>query len=401
MMANKPLCGTKGKNLSRRSKELFAQDARNAASSEEVKKLVYDLETYQTELEIQNEELCRAQEIIEASRSKYTDLYDFAPVGYFTFDDSWRIQEVNLTGAAMLGVERSHLMNRVFPRFVKSTFRDILFFHRKKVLEGCVRQTCELMLIRKDGSEFHAAMESMAEKGNQSIRSVIFDITQQKLAENRVHQLFAQLMAAQETERKRIASEIHDSLAATLSALKYKFESKIQMIRKGEPLSIASLEEMISVLQGSFDEVLRIMNDLRPSTLDDLGLLPTLNWLFREYEKVYPSIQVEKQLQIADGEIPDLLKILIFRIVQEALINFARHGRSNRIRVSLDKMKGKIRLSVQDNGQGFDPQDRKKGLGLDSMRERVESSGGIFELESAMGTGTTIRASWPRALELT
>ncbi len=151
---------------------------------------------------MQNQELRKAQELIEASRSRYADLYDFAPVGYFTIDESEIIREVNLTGAVLLGIERKNLVDRPFFSFVKAEFRDAFSSHRKKVLEGCIRPACELVLARKDGREFYAAMKSILEKGSQSFRSAVFDITQQKRAENRVRQSSAQLMTAHETERK-------------------------------------------------------------------------------------------------------------------------------------------------------------------------------------------------------
>ncbi len=398
MKLEKARLGRKGKALSRRTMKFLSEKPEKVLSSDETKNLVRDLETYQIELELQNEELRKAQELIEASRSKYADLYDFAPIGYFTLDESWLIQEVNLTGAALLGMQRANLMHKPFFSFVNPAFRDTLYFHRQKVLEGRLRQTCELMLVRKDGREFYATMESIAEKGNRSIRSAFFDITEKKLAEDRVHQLSAQLMTAQEIERKRIAHEIHDSLASTLSALKYRLESKIQKIKKGDSLSIAVLEEMIITLQGTIDQVLRIMNTLRPSILDDLGLLPTLNWFFREYENTYSHIEIQKQIEIQEAEIPDPLKIVIFRVLQEALNNFAKYGQGNRVRLSLENRGGKIQLTFQDNGQGFDSQG--PGLDLDSIRKRLEFSGGVFDIESARETGTTIRASWPRASEL-
>ena len=95
-----------------------------------------------------------------------------------------------------------------------------------------------------------------------------------------------------------------------------------------------------------------------------------------------------------EKDIPEVLKVVIFRVLQEALNNFAKHGRGNLVELSLLKSGDALHLRIQDNGQGFDMGRVQKGLGLESMRERVEISGGSFHIESSEGKGTTIRASW-------
>jgi signal transduction histidine kinase len=134
--------------------------------------------------------------------------------------------------------------------------------------------------------------------------------------------------------------------------------------------------------------------DLRPSILDDLGILATIGWFTREFQKVYSHISVDKHISIEENEIPESLKTALFRILQEAMNNVAKHSKANLIRLILKKAEGKIALSVEDNGEGFDLEKIKQGLGLTSMRERTELSGGVFEVESTPGTGTTIKASW-------
>ena len=99
-------------------------------------------------------------------------------------------------------------------------------------------------------------------------------------------------------------------------------------------------------------------------------------------------------MEVGERDIPDSLKVVIYRVLQEALNNFAKHGKGDRIELSLSKSDNILTLTIQDNGQGFDVEKVQKGLGLESMRERVELSGGEFQLESAIGQGTTIRATW-------
>ena len=136
------------------------------------------------------------------------------------------------------------------------------------------------------------------------------------------------------------------------------------------------------------------MNNLHPSVLDELGFLAAMNWLCGEYQKSYPHISVQTEIAVSESDISDGIRIVIFRVLQEALNNFAKHGKGDRVEVSLSKSEGTFSFVIRDNGQGFDVEKAEKGLGLESMRERVELSGGEFQIESIIGQGTTIRAIW-------
>jgi diguanylate cyclase (GGDEF)-like protein/PAS domain S-box-containing protein len=160
--------------------------------------LVHDLQVHQIELEIQNEELKKAQLALEASRDKYVDLYDFAPVGYFTFTPGALIAEVNLTGAALLGVERQKLKNGSFRRFIAPEDLDRWDRHIVSVLQHGEKQSCDLVLKRQDGSTVHARFDSvrldlLTEKagvsgGNPVVRTAVRDITERKRAEEELRE---------------------------------------------------------------------------------------------------------------------------------------------------------------------------------------------------------------------
>ncbi len=154
----------------------------------DTKRLVHELQVHQVELEMQNEELRRAQAEIEESRSKYFDLYDFAPIGYFTFTQTGEIVEANLTGASLLGVDRSLLLQRSFSTFVDPGFRSLFRDHRLSVLKNGKKQRCELKLIRKNGKPFYASLESISvpHGRNFRIRSAVSDITELKKAQEGV-----------------------------------------------------------------------------------------------------------------------------------------------------------------------------------------------------------------------
>jgi len=199
-------------------------------SPEDAEKLIHELRVHQIELEMQNEELRKAQEEIEASRSRYADLYDFSPVGYFVFSKTGKILAVNLTGAGLVRVERSSLVNGIFTSFIDERFRSVFREHLGAVLRSRGKERCELQLMRKEGRPVFISMESisMKEEDNIRIRSAVSDITDRKRVEEEVLRLnveleakvinrTAQLEAANRAlkdeiaERVRAEEEIHQS----------------------------------------------------------------------------------------------------------------------------------------------------------------------------------------------
>jgi len=227
------------------------------------------------------------------------------------------------------------------------------------------------------------------------------DITDRKQAEEQVRLLSAKVLEAHESERKLVAQEIHDSIGASLAAIKYGLERKLGEMGEMPYSGKASLEQIIVTVQDTIEESRRISTNLRPSLLDDLGLLPTIRWFCREFQSLYSDIRIESQIDIQENQIPEPLKIVIFRILQEALNNIAKHSGANLVHLSLGYASEGIVLNIDDNGNGFDVEgaessrDSAHGLGLASMNDRARLSGGLFKIQSTTGAGTSIMASWP------
>ena len=158
----------------------------------DVKALIEDLQIHQIELEMQNEELRRAQAQLAESLDKYSELYDFAPIGYFTYDETTRIQEVNLTGADLLGFQRSELLNLKFSYFISPDSQDDFYLHRKRLFITETHQTCVLKLKKKDRSSFYAKLDSVAFKDKTinliQVRTAITDITEEMQARKLRHE---------------------------------------------------------------------------------------------------------------------------------------------------------------------------------------------------------------------
>jgi PAS domain S-box-containing protein len=263
----------------------------------------------------------------------------------------------------------------------------------------------EILLKAGDGqltlTPVHLSLSPLETDDVPCICMVVMDLTERKRAEQelkeseeRLRFLSGQLLVTQEKERKLIANEIHDSLGSSLGAIKFRMEEVLQKGGIGDP------ENIIPSIQKAIEESRRIQMALRPSTLDDLGILPTLNWFCREFQKTYSSIHIKTEFNIEEKDVLDHLKTVIYRICQEAFNNIAKHSKAKVATLSLRKS-DQIELVIEDDGQGFtlqekmSPENHTRGLGLTSMRERAELSGGLFNIQSIHGSGTAIRVSWP------
>lgn len=166
------------------------------------------------------------------------------------------------------------------------------------------------------------------------------------------------------------------------------------------------LEDLSPVLQRTMDETRVIYMGLRPRMLEDLGLLATLYWFRDEYLKLYPQIHVEIKVALDEYEVPQHLAVVIFRIVQEALNNTAKHAKAEWVDLTLAKSGNTINLEIIDDGIGMELSHvlascNSKSLGLEGMRERAEITGGRFSIESTPGEGTAVRVCWPMEKENT
>ena len=213
--------------------------------------------------------------------------------------------------------------------------------------------------------------------------------------------LSSQLITVLEDERKRVAMELHDEISAKLAAIKFNLERKLIQPLEAIEQRNKLLKDLIDSVKDTMISIRRIMANLRPSMLDDLGLLPTITWHCREFREVYDTITIANELDIEEEEIPEDLKIVIFRVIQEAMNNIGKYSEASQVRLYLKRIEGAIELLVEDNGRGFDIEKKNTasreygGFGLTSMKERIRQSGGNFSIESLKGKGAVIRATWP------
>jgi signal transduction histidine kinase len=213
------------------------------------------------------------------------------------------------------------------------------------------------------------------------------------LSRAQLEALSAQLVDAQETERRSISRELHDEVGQSLGALLVEVGRLAAAVPSDNTSIRDHVDKIKSVAETTVETVRNIALLLRPSMLDDLGLIAALEWQGREVSR-RSEMEVEVQSTDISEKIPEDYKICIYRLVQEALNNAARHSAAKNAKVAVEQTSSEISVSVSDDGRGFDPQ-RIRGLGILGMEERVRRLGGTFALDSKPGGGTTLRAKFP------
>jgi len=369
------------------------------------------------ELEAANENLrgqvfeCEmAEKALRESEHKYSSLVEDALIGVYIIKDGI-IEFANDKLAQIYGYEKSELVGMQSSDLVHPEDRPAIDAMRQKRLKGeKVPSEYELRGLKKNGDTIWVmrSFSLINYKDGPAISGIVSDLTKRHKAEDALREsgkelriLSNQLLSAEEKERKRIARELHDGIGQALSAIKFSVENSLRLLGDGSDQSeLESLKAIIPLTQKTIEEVRRIVKDLRPSILDDLGILATINWFCREFQKVYTGIRIKSEIDVQENNIPSSLKTVIYRILQEALNNIAKHSRADLVTLSLIEQAKRIMLSIQDNGVGFDVSKTisltpsRRGFGLASMSERAGLSGADFHIASEAGKGTTIRVEW-------
>lgn len=420
-------------------------------SETDSRRLLHELQVHEVELEMQITELRKTREELEVALEKYTDLYDFAPVGYFSVDESGTILEANLTGAVMVGVERSRLINRRLPQLVAPESLPACANFLQQVFHADGDRVCEVQLLHRGKEPFWAGFQAAPAISNPGsprwCRVAFTNITSRKVAEetrrhaetldvrNRVLQqevarrevieralkrsrtqqarlleraremqrelrhLSRKVLHAQEEERRKISRELHDVIAQTLAGISVRLAA-LQQDPSPDPRRLTRhIARTQQQVERSVKIVQRFARDLRPAMLDDLGLVPALHAFLNDFT-TKTGVRVELNAFEEADELDTDRRTVLFRVAQETLNNVAQHARAARVRVDVRRMSDHICLKIADDGTSFDvdrvpPPRGRRHLGLIGMRERVEMIGGQLVIRSKPGTGTTIEARIP------
>jgi signal transduction histidine kinase len=210
-----------------------------------------------------------------------------------------------------------------------------------------------------------------------------------------LERLYEKVVSAQEDERKRIARELHDDTSQSLAALVMAIDGSLAALKAG---LTPRLEEAKALAVRTIEEVHRMILDLRPSVLDDLGLQSAVRW-YADRHLTSRGISVRCEFDAPDRRFPAAFETALFRICQEAMSNIARHAHAESVLIQLSEGEGVIRIEIEDDGRGFEPDKvshaERRHFGLMGIEERVEILGGTVKIESAPGQGTRIRLEVP------
>jgi signal transduction histidine kinase len=213
------------------------------------------------------------------------------------------------------------------------------------------------------------------------------------VARRDLEQLSARLVDAQENERRTISRELHDQVGQTLNAVLVDAANLAQRIPADDEIGQRYLNSIRAHADSSVNSIRDISLLLRPSMLDDLGLIPALEWQARETSR-RTRIDVRVSAENVDDSLPDAIRTCVYRVVQEALQNVARHSGASHATIGVRQAGGTLSLTIEDDGAGFNPQ-RTRGMGLLGIEERVRQLGGQVEVQSEPGKGTKVRVSLP------
>ncbi|MGC8493384.1 MAG: PAS domain-containing sensor histidine kinase [Syntrophobacteraceae bacterium] len=348
------------------------------------------------------------EQSLRESDLRFQTILQTANEGFWLIDSDTRTLEINPRMCEILGRDREEIVGRKIYDFV-DTQNKAVFEHQIRMRARGESASYEIALSRPDETPVYCNFNvtPFLDGSGERIGSfaMVTDITARKLAEKRLREIPSMLLEAQEEERKRLASELHDSIGQTLAALKFRLEFILDIMRKGEQAAaIRAAEEFVPILQRSIDETRAIYMALRPKVLEDFGVIAALRWYRDELLKLYPERHIEIDFRCEESQIPDRLVIPLFRIAQEALNNASKHSRAEWVDLAITANGHGMELVVSDDGVGMEvdqilQSSSARSLGLDGMRERAEMFGGRLTIISAPGKGTTVRARWENIAE--
>lgn len=341
--------------------------------------------------------------LLESERS-YRGLFEAALDAIWVHDLEGNILKVNKATEKLTGLSAEELAKGNVQTFLSAEGLRLVKEIRRKLLKGkATTQPYEHHLIKKDGTEATLMVTTspiFSDGKVVAFQNIARDITEEKRMQENLRYYLQEITKAQEEERKRIARELHDSTAQTLIALLHQLENLLGDEAAMPVREAKTLWSLYEQIRDVLREVRHFSRDLRPSILDDLGLLPALEWVTGELQKEY-GVHTTLKVTGSERRFSPEAELTLFRIVQEALRNIAKHAQASKAEVNFHFDKRKVRVAITDDGIGFEPPEslgdllHAGKLGLAGMRERVQLLDGSLKLKSEVGKGTTLVASAP------
>ncbi len=342
---------------------------------------------------------------LRASEQRYRELFEHAHDAIWIHDLDGTIIAANDACVRLTGYTLDELNGLKARELISPDTRSIVESMEQAVLDGKMAGSRgEIRLIKKYGDEaiIQLSISRVAANGKPTaIQSIAHDMTDEKRLQENLHFFLRQVTQAQEEERKRIAQELHDDTVQSLAILARQMDI---LSVKGDKLRKQELIAQLEVLRQEANQIMQgvhhLSQDLRPATLDRLGILAAVEWLVSRTAE-YSGIEIDVRFIGEERRLPNEVELVLFRITQEALRNVSRHAEATSAEVVVEFGDKKTSIVVTDNGKGFDTPDsiadlpRYGKLGLAGMEDRAHLLRGTIQLTSIIGQGTSVRAELP------
>lgn len=349
----------------------------------------------------------RTEKALQESEERYRLHFENVNDVLYSIDTELRIISVSPSVERILGYKCEELIGQRFgdlnilaPQSLKAAVTDTM-----RILSGETISASVYEFITMDGSKkFGEVSGSPLFRDGKivAVVSVARDITERKEAEEKLkksHELLRalsiRLSEVEEAERKRLAQELHDQVGQNLTAIGINLNNLPALISPGEAAKIQERVKDIQKLLAETTQSIRdVMSELRPPVLDDFGLAACINWYGNRFSE-RTGIGIKMRGKVLKPRLPAMLETVLYRIVQEALTNIAKHSKAGSIEIILKESQGTVKLVISDDGIGFSPETvyktkMWKAWGLHTMRERAEAMGGSFRIRSKPGKGTKV-----------
>lgn len=355
---------------------------------------------------------------LEKSEEQYRRLTENASDIVFSLDASGRFTFLNTRVSDILGYRPEELVGQYYSEIVTPESWEATRNELRACLdEGKTQVAYEWVAASRSGGVVLLDVRAsvlMSEGQYAGQQGIARDVTEQRRMEQEIKRsrqrqsemrdYVALVTRVQEEERKRVARELHDDTAQALIALSRRLEMAIPYVNKQPDEACRRLDELTRLVDATLSNVRRFTRDLRPPVLDDLGLIPALEWLVSDMEE-HHTVRGEVVVKGTPRRLPPDTELAMFRIVQEALNNVKKHSGASFASVSVDYAGDAVRLAITDNGRGFDSDGcRRKSaqcgrFGMVGMSERAQLIGGVIKVESTPGRGTTVCLEIPGTAE--
>ncbi len=368
-----------------------------------------ELEEKVAELERQMLMRREAEDRLRESEERYRMAIEYSSDGVALIKDR-RILFINKKLAEIFGYgHRGDLVGRSLGVIVHPEERERVLTISRLRQHGLPAPTrYDFKGLRRDGTQLYIAVSATTINYHGETMNLVYlrDVTARRRAEEEIHHLSRRLIAGIEEERRRLAADLHDEFGQALTALHLRVASLNDGLPPGMDEPRAACGKLIGMIESLAENLRNICSELRPDMLDHLGLVPTVQWYVEDFRERLQETRVELEAVGFGGDkrMDQRVDIALYRILQEALNNVAKHADAGKVRVILTYSHPHVIMVISDDGRGMDyPREAgsgeggRGGIGLVSMKERVAAVGGTLDIRSSPGRGTTIRVSLPAA----